>query len=81
MQRPWALWTDLLLTTAYFLSHIPLGHLSRGRGTAHSGLGPSTSVINQGNKRPIHRLCLLASLMGACSELRISFPDDSGLPS
>lgn len=57
------------------LSSIPQGHLSR-ESTAPSGLGPSTSLIEEEN---VLKACSQANLMEASSQPRVLLPDDPGL--
>lgn len=72
-QMPWrnvAYW--LAPCGLLLFSHIIQDYLLR-HGTAHSGWGPHTSIVNQGNAQ---RTCLQASLMEAFSQDSL-FPDMS----
>ena len=59
-----------LLLGLSLLSYTPQGHLLRD-GTAHSGLGPPTSISNQENTSHIYPQ---ASLVKAVVQLRICLP-------
>lgn len=62
--------SSLLAQSAFHITHLLRD------ATAHSGLGPSTSIINQEN---VPQTCLQANLMQVFSQLRFIFPDDPGL--